>query len=121
MRPLYFADSAAYGLRSLLSLRPAQPSCLGVRCVASELRFGFDRAKSKRRANGEAPIQRAESIDEAVSMYRALQFVGDTTLADLDRERVAQRAYELYLARGGVDGQAMEDWLNAERELIRGA
>ena len=35
--------------------------------------------------------------------------------ADLDRERVALRAYELYLARGGVDGQAMEDWLIAER------
>ena len=27
------------------------------------------------------------------------------------------RAYELYLARGGRDGAAMDDWLNAEREL----
>src|SRR4051812_49416354 len=34
-----------------------------------------------------------------------------------DRDRVAERAYELYLARGGGDGQAMEDWLVAEMEL----
>ena len=34
-----------------------------------------------------------------------------------ERDRVAMRAYELYLARGGGDGQAMDDWLCAEREL----
>jgi len=32
-------------------------------------------------------------------------------------ERIAARAYELYLARGGGDGQAWDDWLAAEREL----
>jgi|1185.fasta_scaffold483013_2 hypothetical protein len=32
-------------------------------------------------------------------------------------DRVAARAYELYLARGGGDGQAWDDWLAAEREL----
>jgi Protein of unknown function (DUF2934) len=32
-------------------------------------------------------------------------------------DRVAVRAYELYLARGGTDGQAWDDWLAAEREL----
>jgi hypothetical protein len=31
------------------------------------------------------------------------------------------RAYELYLARGGNDGQAWDDWLAAERELTQGA
>lgn len=34
-----------------------------------------------------------------------------------DAERINTRAYELYLARGGADGQAMDDWLTAEREL----
>jgi len=48
------------------------------------------------------------------------RFAGDTSSSDSERERVAQRAYELYLARGGGDGQAMEDWLSAERELIEG-
>lgn len=35
-------------------------------------------------------------------------------------DRVAQRAYELYLARGGSDGQDFDDWLTAERELTNG-
>jgi hypothetical protein len=34
-----------------------------------------------------------------------------------DNERISSRAYELYLARGGSDGQAWDDWLAAEREL----
>jgi Protein of unknown function (DUF2934) len=38
----------------------------------------------------------------------------------IDRERVASRAYELYVARGGRDGQDVDDWLTAERELSEG-
>lgn len=34
------------------------------------------------------------------------------------RDRIALRAYELYLARGGADGGDFDDWLAAERELI---
>ena len=33
------------------------------------------------------------------------------------RDRIALRAYELYLARGCADGGAFDDWLAAEREL----
>jgi hypothetical protein len=32
-------------------------------------------------------------------------------------ERVQQRAYEIYLARNGQAGDAVSDWLLAEREL----
>jgi nicotinamidase-related amidase len=39
--------------------------------------------------------------------------------ADL-QVRIAKRAYELFEQRGGQDGYALEDWLQAERE-IRGA
>ena len=35
-------------------------------------------------------------------------------------EQIAERAYEIYQSRGGTDGQDMEDWLQAERELRRG-
>ena len=35
-------------------------------------------------------------------------------------EQIAQRAYEIYQARGGTEGQDVEDWLQAERELRRG-
>jgi hypothetical protein len=45
------------------------------------------------------------------------QAAGDTTAAVPDRDRIATRAYELYLARGGGDGEALDDWLSAEREL----
>jgi hypothetical protein len=31
---------------------------------------------------------------------------------------IARRAYELYVARGGEDGHDVEDWLQAERELM---
>jgi hypothetical protein len=43
---------------------------------------------------------------------------------ETDRERVAQRAYELYLERGAVDGRDMDDWFSAEREItgrVRGS
>lgn len=32
-------------------------------------------------------------------------------------EEIAQRSYELYLARGSIDGHAEEDWSRAEAEL----
>jgi hypothetical protein len=32
-------------------------------------------------------------------------------------EEIAQRAYELYLARGGTHGHDLEDWLEARRQL----
>ena len=34
------------------------------------------------------------------------------------REEIAARAYEIYLQRGGVDGRDIEDWTQAERELM---
>ncbi len=33
-------------------------------------------------------------------------------------EGVARRAYEVFEARGGSDGQHLEDWLRAESELL---
>jgi hypothetical protein len=31
--------------------------------------------------------------------------------------RIAERAHEIYEARGGEHGKALEDWLEAEREI----
>ena len=44
----------------------------------------------------------------------------DSVAAEASRDRIAERAYELYLARGGSDGQDWDDWLAAERELTTG-
>ena len=41
---------------------------------------------------------------------------GDDALAV--QKRIALRAYELYLQRGGADGHPDEDWLQAEREIM---
>ncbi len=40
--------------------------------------------------------------------------------AEPTHDEIAARAYELYLARGSVDGYSEEDWLIAEAELRRG-
>jgi len=36
-----------------------------------------------------------------------------------NRDRIAARAYELYIARGGTHGADWEDWLAAEREFAK--
>jgi hypothetical protein len=38
-------------------------------------------------------------------------------IEDSRASRIAARAYELYEARGGVDGSDLRDWLDAEREI----
>jgi hypothetical protein len=42
-----------------------------------------------------------------------------TTLepAESRMERIAKRAHEIYEARGGQHGKALEDWLTAERQI----
>jgi hypothetical protein len=53
-----------------------------------------------------APANRPESPEPLQDVWR-----------NGHAERIAVRAYELYLARGGTHGSDWEDWLTAEREL----
>ena len=39
-------------------------------------------------------------------------------LSDELQERIAKRAYELYLQRGCREGSDLEDWVDAEREIL---
>ena len=64
-------------------------------------------AKTRKKGNG----------DTSPEVPAAPQSAGDTMAAVHDRDRIAARAYEIYLARGGTDGADMEDWLAAEREF----
>jgi len=41
----------------------------------------------------------------------------DRTGPPVSLDDVAQRAYELYIQRGGEHGYDLDDWLQAEREL----
>ena len=44
--------------------------------------------------------------------------VRDDAASEPSEEEIRRRAYELYLSRGGVDGDDVSDWLAAER-LVR--
>ena len=39
------------------------------------------------------------------------------TTSSNGRERIAMRAYQIYVERGGGDGRDQDDWFAAEREL----
>lgn len=43
------------------------------------------------------------------------------TTSSNGRERIAMRAYEIYVERGGGDGRDKDDWFAAERELYGGS
>jgi len=43
---------------------------------------------------------------------------GETARAVPSPEEVERRAYELYKARGAEPGAELDDWLQAERELL---
>jgi hypothetical protein len=43
--------------------------------------------------------------------------VGHTMSQTMSEADIARRAFELYLARGGSEGDALSDWYRAEQEL----
>ena len=54
---------------------------------------------------------------DAVRESRASQHNGARAPVDSRMNRIARRAHEIYEARGGEHGKALEDWLRAEREI----
>jgi hypothetical protein len=59
-------------------------------------------------------------VRKKIGQAVAPQNSGDTTVATTsDRDRIAFRAYELYIKRGGQEGRALDDWLEAEQELLQ--
>ncbi len=76
------------------------------------------RASDKRRAAQEQvaaqPMPATASHDSGATTVRPAGANGVT------KQQIAQRAYELFVARGGSHGYDIEDWLKAERELLGG-
>jgi DUF2934 family protein len=79
-------------------------------------------AKSKRRSETASPDQTAAQSAQSTTQSAAARHERangpSTDNGENARDRIALRAYELYLARGGVHGGDFDDWLEAERELI---
>ena len=58
-------------------------------------------------AKGAKPDARGEGISKP----------GPRPVGESRMNRIARRAHEIYEARGGAHGKALEDWLQAEREI----
>jgi hypothetical protein len=61
--------------------------------------------------------------NEAPELHTSpIQFHAEVTSANHSpsHEQIRLRAYEIYLERGGLAGNELDDWLQAERELERG-
>ena len=62
------------------------------------------RAKRTRRAS-DAPAAIAEVLEVQ-------------TATPVTEDEISRLAYQIYQARGGVNGSPLEDWLEAERQLL---
>jgi len=60
-------------------------------------------ATTSHAGSGSEEIRRAEQAAQRAGLHQGL---------------VAERAYELYEQRGRQEGRALEDWLNAESQLL---
>jgi Protein of unknown function (DUF2934) len=75
------------------------------------------------RASAEAAKSVAKSVTKPVNEQRELETGGQDPVTREKRElhveeRIRQRAYEIYRQRGASDATALDDWLQAETEII---
>lgn len=71
-------------------------------------------AKEPRKRKGTQSIQKQES---AASEKEPVHCQPVSPCDDL-QARITNRAYELYMDRGYRQGRALDDWLEAEREIL---
>lgn len=73
-----------------------------------------EKTTARRQPPGGGRGRRQEEVAKSVN-----ESTDDTALT-VGQERIGLRAYEIYLSRGATDGRALDDWLQAERELTEG-
>jgi len=66
-----------------------------------------------RAASRGSNLKRARLVDGHSRTARAESYEAGR----VGRNEIADRAYEIYLARGAAPGHDVDDWLQAEREL----
>ena len=64
-----------------------------------------------------APPSQKISSGKTINQKKAEAATQHTYFEDLG-SRLAKRAYELYIQRGQEDGRDIEDWLEAERQIL---
>ena len=60
---------------------------------------------------------KAKTLEAKADAAAKAPVVEKAAKAAPSREAIAKRAFELFVARGGQNGNAFEDWVRAEREL----
>jgi hypothetical protein len=65
-----------------------------------------------KRSTAETDKNRTQGRDTASEIQEAVSAV------ETAHQKIAERAYRLYLDRGAEDGHALEDWLRAEQEVL---
>jgi hypothetical protein len=63
-----------------------------------------------------APRIRRTRRTDVPRIDKDIQHIHEEVVRDGD---IAQRAYELFLSRGGTHGHDFDDWIQAKRELVR--
>jgi hypothetical protein len=73
----------------------------------------------ERNSHMDATATRVNDVNDTATTPQMQATVGQDFGQDrgLDRDRIAQRAYERFQMRGGAPGFDQEDWYEAEREL----
>lgn len=70
--------------------------------------------KKARKTKESSSVSKARSVDEAPVALSEPVFQSSDDL----KARIATRAYELYERRGGHHGQDLDDWLQAEKQVM---
>ena len=93
----------------------AKPRKTSTRGTARK-RTGADGAASTESPIGDArPIDAAPNADASIEITTAVDLPSANFRPDETEQEIRIRAYELYLSRGGADGDDLSDWLEAER------
>ncbi len=72
---------------------------------------------SKERVSQQATPTMSASTSKISSSGEKSDPAGQASKGALTHDRIARQAYGLYEQRGRQEGRALEDWLNAERNL----
>ncbi len=75
------------------------------------------RQHAKQQQQSKPAQQKPETPSRNAPVPQRNESVPQRTSPAPSHEQIAQRAYELYLSRGGEHGHHEQDWTQAEREL----
>lgn len=90
----------------------------GVRVAAGEVAHVIQHSSGE----GSAMAKTTKTVTPKADRRKSARSIMTTSsagdvLVNISESEIARRAFEMYCARGGGHGRALDDWLQAEREL----